>query len=368
MSSSPRTAVTPPAAPAAGGGRPGLRGLLRRAVLSEYLVLFLTVAYVLALLPFTDNLLSGRNVENVLSNYWPLLIIAVGQTFVLVIAGIDLSQTATMAMANTAGALVVTTALDPDLFERSVLWGWFLGPEGSPVSGSAAAVPLAWLVVLAVGALIGLVNGLAISRIGMPPFMVTLATLLFFSSAAIWLTRSENVTRLPEGYLAVGSGSTLGVVPNALIIAVTLTVVAHLVLGRTTFGRWLYAVGANAQAALVSGVPVRRVVTTAYVLSGVFAAVGAVLYSTRLESGRPTLGASLLLDVIGAAVIGGVSLFGGKGRVLGAAIGVLFFVVLANGLNLLQLPFYTVLWVKGAVIAAAAFLDVVRNRRVEAST
>ncbi len=362
-----RTVAAPPVEPT-GGRRPGLRALLRRAVLSEYLVLFLIVAYVLALLPFTDNMLSGRNIENVLSNYWPLLVVTVGQTFVLIIAGIDLSQTAIMAMANTVGALVVTTALDPDLFERSVLWGWFLGPDGSPVSGSAVAVPLAWLVIVVVGALIGLVNGLAVSRVGMPPFMVTLATLLFFSSAAIWLTRSENVTRLPESYLAVGTGTTLGFVPNALLIAVTLTVAAHLVLGRTTFGRWLYAVGANAQAALVSGVPVRRVVTLAYVLSGVFAAVGAVLYSTRLESGRPTLGSSLLLDVIGAAVIGGVSLFGGKGRVVGAAIGVLFFVVLANGLNLLQLPFYTVLWVKGAVIAAAALLDVVRNRRLEGRT
>ena len=361
-----RTSAEPPVHET-GGRRPGLRSILGRVLLSDYLVLLLTVAYVLAILPFTDNLLSSRNIENVLSNYWPLLIVVVGQTFVLIVAGIDLSQTAIMAMANTVGALVVTTALDPARYERSVLWGWFLGPEGSPVSGSPFAVPLAWVAVIAVGALIGGINGLAISRLGMPPFMVTLATLLFFSSAAVWLTRSENVTQLPEEYLVIGDGG-LGVVPYAMLIAVALTVAAHLLLSRTTFGRWSYAVGANARAALVSGVPVRRVVATAYLLSGVFAAVGAVLYSTRLESGRPTLGGSLLLDVIGAAVIGGVSLFGGKGRVLGAAIGVLFFVVLANGLNLLQLPFYTVLWVKGVVIGVAAFLDVVRTRRSEAQT
>jgi ribose/xylose/arabinose/galactoside ABC-type transport system permease subunit len=362
-----RTAAEPPVHET-GGGRPGLRTILGRILLSDYLVLLLTVAYVLAILPFTDNLLSSRNIENVLSNYWPLLIVVVGQTFVLIIAGIDLSQTAIMAMANTVGALFVTTALNPALYERSVLWGWFLGPEGSPASGSPFAVPLAWAAVIVVGALIGGINGLAISRFGMPPFMVTLATLLFFSSAAVWLTRSENVTNLPENYLVIGDGGLFGVVPYAMLIAVVLTVAAHLLLSRTTFGRWSYAVGANARAALVSGVPVRRVIATAYLLSGIFAAVGAVLYSTRLESGRPTLGASLLLDVIGAAVIGGVSLFGGKGRVLGAAIGVLFFVVLANGLNLLQLPFYTVLWVKGVVIAVAAFLDVVRTRRAEAQT
>ena len=147
-----------------------------------------------------------------------------------------------------------------------------------------------------------------------------------------------------------------------MLIAVGLAVVAHLVLSRTTFGAWVYAAGTNRDAAIISGVPYRRVVVSAYMISAAFATIGGILYSTRLEGGRPTLADDFLLDVIGAAVIGGISLFGGKGSVLGAFLGALFFVVLSNSLNLMNLPFTVVFIVKGLVIIAAALLDVARTR------
>lgn len=360
-----------PGGPTPGAASSGLRtarDLLTRTVNSEYLVLVLTGVLVLLLLPFTDNLVSGANILNILSNFWPLVIVAVGQSFVLIVAGIDLSQTSIMAVANVAAAMIVTEAVNPAIFERSPFWGSLLNEDGGVLAGSAWAVPVAIVVAMVVGAVIGLINGLAVSRFGMPAFMVTLASFLFFAAFAIWTTRSENITGFPDSYLAVGDGSVLGFIPIAAIMALTVIVVGHLLLSRTIFGQQLYAVGANPRAALISGVPMARIVTIAYMVSGVCAALASVLYSARLEAGRPTLGANLLLDVIGACVIGGVSLFGGKGRVIGAAMGVLLFVVLANGLNLLQLPFYTVMIIKGGVILLAVFLDVVRTRRAGEST
>ncbi len=358
----PSDALTDPERPAGTAGRStpgGAAAVLRRVprlLLSQYLVVVLTVVYVLALLPFTDGLLSSGNVANVLSNYWPLLVVAVGQTFVLVVAGIDLSQTSIMAITNVVAALLVTQAANPVQFSKSPFWGNLIGPDGGPLPASAWGVAVAVVAAVALGALIGLGNGLAVSRLGMPAFMVTLVSLLFFSALAIWATKSENVVDLPDAYVWLGSGDLFGVVPVPLLLA------------RTVLGRRLYAVGTNARAAAISGVPTARVVTTAYVISGICATVGALLYSARLEQGRPTLGANQLLDVVGACVIGGVSLFGGKGNVLGAALGVLLFVVLANGLNLLQLPFTTVMVVKGLVILLAAVLDVLRTRGLEGRT
>jgi ribose/xylose/arabinose/galactoside ABC-type transport system permease subunit len=141
-----------------------------------------------------------------------------------------------------------------------------------------------------------------------------------------------------------------------------LAVGAHLVLSRTVFGRWLYAVGGNPRAARVSGVPVERVLVLAYVACGLCAAVAAVLYSARLETGSPVLGQRIFLDVIGGAVIGGTSLFGGRGTVRGTAFGVLFITLVDNSLNLMGLSSFTILMVKGGVILAAAVLDALRER------
>ena len=160
----------------------------------------------------------------------------------------------------------------------------------------------------------------------MPPFMVTLVTMSFFSGLAIYLTQSENVRPLPDSFIAIGKG-TLGPISLPMLIVVVLAALAFVVLDRSILGRWFYAVGQNAETAKISGVPTKRVIVLAYAFSGLCAAVGAILYSARLEAGRPTLGRNLLLDVIGAAVIGGISLFGGKGKVLWAVYGVLFFAV-----------------------------------------
>lgn len=335
--------------------------VLRRLLLSEYFVLYLSIVYFLVLWPFIPRIASPQNLTNIFSNMWPLLAVAIGQTFVLIVAGIDLSQSSIMALVSVIGATIIATQFDPVLFSKSPLWGVMFTQTGGPLAGSLLAVPIAIIVMLVVGALIGMWNGTAVARLKMPPFMVTLVGMMFFSAAAIYLTKSENIMNLPESYLAIGQGQ-ISFIPYSFFIVGALAIAAQWLLSRTVLGRWFYAVGTNVRTATVSGVPVARVITTAYILSGFFAAVGAILYSARLGAGRPTLGSNLLLDVVGATVIGGTSMFGGKGKIMWTVFGVLFFVLLDNSLNLLNLSFFWVQIVKGSVILLAAGLDVARTR------
>ena len=338
---------------------------IKRLLFSEYFVLYLSLLYFAALLPFVPGLASGGNLSNILGNVWPLLAVAIGQTVVLIVAGIDLSQSSVMALTSTVGAMFITRQLDPALFGKSPLWGSVLHEGGGPLGHSTFAPLLGCLIMLGLGALIGFLNGLAITRLVMPAFMVTLVSQTLFSAVAIFLTKSENIIHLPPAFNALGQGGA-GVFTWALLITGLLGLGAHLVLSRSLLGRRLYAVGANVRAARVSGVPVSATIVAAYVFSGVCAATAAILYTGRLETGRPTLGSDMLLDIIGAAVIGGTSLFGGKGKVLWTVFGVLFFVLLDNSLNLLSLPFYTIMVVKGGFILLAAALDVYRVRSLGA--
>lgn len=309
-------------------------GLLR----SESLILVLSALVFGLLAPFTPGLASVGNALNLLGSLLPLLVVALGLTVVLIAGGIDLSVTSTMALTSVLGASVMNGDS-----------GW--------LAGSPLAVPAAILLMLLAGGLVGAVNGLAVTALRMPAFIVTLTTMMFFSGLAIWLTQSRPIYNLPAAFTALGSRLWL-----TLLIAAALAGFAHLMLARSLFGRWLYAVGHNARAAHVSGVPVAGVTFAAYVVSGVFAAAAAVLYTARLETGSPVLGQRLLLDVIGAVVIGGTSLFGGKGKVLWTFFGVLFLTLLDNALNLRGLSHFAIMMVKGGVILLAALLDAARNK------
>ncbi len=326
---------------------PGRRRLLwRRLLLSDYLVPAVTVVYFLALLPFVPELATPDTLLDILAAMIPLLVVAIGQTFVLIVAGIDLSAPSVIALASVVGASVMTG-------------------DGGLVSGPLA-IPAALLAFLAVGALVGLFNGVCTSRFGMPSFIVTLTTTMFCGGAAIWYTAlntddGSSIGNLPDGFIAIGQMRLAGV-PVSLAVAAVVMGLAHLVLKRTVLGAWLYAIGLNPRAAAVSGVPVRRVIATAFVISGLCAAAASVLYTGRLETGSPVMGQRILLDVIGAAVIGGVSLFGGKGGVVQTLYGVVFLSVIDKGLELLGLDLASVFAIKGGVILLAAVLDALRHR------
>jgi ribose/xylose/arabinose/galactoside ABC-type transport system permease subunit len=342
----------------------GTLQLVKRALLSEYFVLYLTITCFLILWPIIPDSATTNNLTNIFTNMGPLLAVAIGQTFVLIVAGIDLSQTSIMGMTSVVGSVFMSYRLNPALLGDSPLWGSILSAHGGPLAGSPWAVPAALLAMLLTGMIIGALNGTAVAWFRMPPFIVTLISMTLFSAFAIWLTKSENISPLPDSFNNLGSGSLL-FIPSAILIALILVVLGHLLLGRTVFGRQLYAIGANYKTATVSGLPVRRNIVLAYMVSGLCASVGSLLYTAQIGTGSPTLGADLLLDVVGATVIGGTSLFGGSGKVLWTVFGVLFFVMLDNSLNLLGLSYYTVMAVKGAVVLLAVLLNVVRVRMRE---
>ena len=332
------------------GTRQGLGAAVRtvlRALVTDYTVLILTAAYFLAVVAIDPRLASERNLRDMLfTTVLPLLAVAVGQTLVVITGGIDLSVGSVISLASVAGAMVMSD------------------PTGL-LAGRPVAVPAALATMLAAGAAVGLFNGAAVTLLRMPPFIVTLTTMMFVRGLAIWLTGSANVAGLPDAFLQIhrGSLSVRGLdVPNAVLIVGVLTLLAHALLRATLAGRWLYAVGSNPKAAEISGVPVRRTVILAYVASGACAAVAGALFTADMGAARPTEGDTKLLDVIGAVVIGGTSLFGGKGGVPKTVFGVLFFAVISKSLDWFSLGHEVTALVKGGVILLAAALDLLQNK------
>jgi ribose/xylose/arabinose/galactoside ABC-type transport system permease subunit len=315
-------------------------------LLSEYFVLALCGLYSIAIYPFVPEIFSWEVAGNILSDMMPLLVVSIGQTFVLIIAGIDLSVTAIISLAAVVGASVMTGS-------------------GGYLADSSLAVPGALAAMLGVGLGVGVLNGLATTRLNMPPFIVTLATRMFFAGAAIWYTTfhttSSSIANLPDAYTSIAESS-LFEIPTTVWIAVAVALAAHVVLSRSPLGRWIYAVGANPKAARVSGVPVARTIMLSFIISGGCAAIAAVMYSSRMQTGSPITGENILLDVIGAVVIGGTSLFGGKGKVLWTVFGVLFLVILDTSMKLLGASLFAIFIIKGGVILLAAMIDTLRNR------
>jgi ribose/xylose/arabinose/galactoside ABC-type transport system permease subunit len=330
----------PPPDPARSG--PARFPAFFRAALSEYSILFLSILYFLCVWPFVPGLAAADNLANLFVSMLPLLVLAIGQTIVLIAGGIDLSVTGIIAATSIAAATIASDAS---------------GLLARHPAATAAAV----LVALSLGVIIGLLNGTAITLLRMPPFIVTLSMMMCVSGATLWSVHSRNIAALPDSFTNISYGRTFGI-PNPLLIVLILAALTHLLLAHTLPGRWLFAVGHNPRTSLVSGVPFRGVTILAYALSGLCAAVASILLTARLETGSPTQGDKMLLDVIGATVIGGTSLAGGRGKVIWTFFGVLLFSLISNTLQLLNLQHFTIMIVKGAVILLAAALDVLRTR------
>jgi ribose/xylose/arabinose/galactoside ABC-type transport system permease subunit len=287
---------------------------------------------------------------------------------VLIIAGIDLSQGAVVSLSSVMGAAFIAQSAQPIVFSKSPLWGVMLFEDGAILHDSVIGIPVAIIAMLGVGLLIGAFNGIAVAFARIPPFMVTLVTSMFVGALAIYVVKTENIIDLPDAFSTVSDDFAIPGLDGleffsiAMVIAISIAVVAHLVLSRSLFGRWLFSIGHSPRAALVSGVPVKKVIVATYIFSSVCAAAASIIYTARVDQGRPTLGAPLLLDIIAAVVIGGTSLFGGRGKIIWTVFGVVFLVLLGNALSLLNVPYFYVAIVKGLVILLAALLDVVRRR------
>jgi ribose/xylose/arabinose/galactoside ABC-type transport system permease subunit len=301
--------------------------------LSEYLVLGLTVGLFVTLAPFTPGLATTASLLNILSYMLPLFVVAIGMTLVMITGGIDLSVTSIIALTSVLGSRLMSS-----------------DGQGAPALAGV-------FVMLLVGAGLGAVNGAMVTLLRLPAFIVTLASMMFLSGLAVWFTQSKNIYHLPGHFLALGQR-----LPVALGLTIAVGFAADLLLRRTVYGRWLYAVGQNATAAHISGVPIAAITLAAYVASGFCAALASIMLTARLETGSPVLGHEILLDIIGATVVGGTSLFGGKGKIAWTCFGVLFLTVIDNALNLMNLSQFSITITKGGVILFAAVLDSTRRR------
>jgi simple sugar transport system permease protein len=278
----------------------------------------------------TDAFLSTGNLLNLLRQSAPMLIVAVAMTFVITTGGIDLSVGSTVALVNALAAI----ALRAD-------WPW----------------PLVIVAMLGVGALVGLVQGWFVAYQRIPSFIVTLAGLSALRGIALLLTQGFSIPIASEGWFTqIGRGWFLGV-PMPAFIAVLAVVIGAVALSQTRYGRQVIAVGANAEAARRVGMPAQRVVASVYVLTGIAAALAGIIIAARLSSGSSNAAVGFELDVIAAVVLGGTSLMGGRGTILGTTLGALTIAVIGNGLILAHIsPFFTQI-VTGTIILVAIWLN-----------
>lgn len=286
---------------------------------------------------WSPRFLTVANGVNILIQSSAVAIVAAGMTFVLLTAGIDLSVGSIMFLAAIAAG-------------KLALGGW------SPWMAIAVVPP--------VGLACGLFNAAIITRLRMMPFIVTLATLSIGRGLGLFITQTRAMN-LPDEFLRVGSARVLGVVPLPIATMAAVLIVAHVVLSRTPIGRQIYAVGNDAEAAQKAGIRVGRVLAFAYVASGFCAAIGGVLLVSQYAAVSPSLGERWEFQAIAAAVLGGTSLFGGKGRVLpGTLFGAVLIETIRNGLNIINADPYLYPVVTGGVIFLAVALDALRHQRI----
>jgi ribose transport system permease protein len=286
-------------------------------------------ALVVALSVLSPSFLATNNLLNVLRQISVNALLAFGMTTVILAAGIDLSVGSVLAF---SGAVAAQLA----------------------VGGSPAAI--AMLAALGLGVLLGLFNGVFVALAGIAPFIVTLGGLTIFRGATLVFTNGRPITGLPESFDALGNGIALGV-PVPVWVMLAFLALTHFLLRFTALGRAIYAVGGNEEAARLSGIHVAGVKLFTYAYSGVAAALGALVLTSRLNSAQPTAGSGFELDAIAAVVVGGTSLFGGRGGVLGSFLGASIIGVLNNGMNLMNVSAFYQQIVKGAVILGALLVD-----------
>jgi ribose transport system permease protein len=299
--------------------------------------ILLALVLLCALLAFLSPVFfSWNNLLGVARAFSLTAIAAIGQTMVIITGGIDLS----------AGSIIGLSSLSTGIL---LVNGW---PS-----------PLAILAGLLVGTAFGACNGLLITRIGLPPFIATLGTLSIGRGLIYVVTQGYPVTApRDELLLQIGQGY-VGRIPMPVIIMVVVTILATLFLGKTTLGRYIYAVGGNEEAARLAGINVNNVKMFVYTTSGFLASVSGIILLSRLVSAQPTAGLGQELPVIAASIIGGTSLIGGEGTALGAVLGAAIVGVLENGIVLLGINTYAQQVVTGAAIILAVALDIWQKRR-----
>jgi ribose transport system permease protein len=281
---------------------------------------------------------TAENILNISLQTSITAIIAAGMTFVILTGGIDLSVGAVVAFVGVVSTSIVKVVEPFSLGIMSAIAGGIL-----------------------IGVLSGLLAGIFITKFNITPFIVTLALMTILRGAAYIYTDGRPIWELPPQFALLGSGRFLEIpIPTLLMILVFLF--SYIVLHHTQFGRYVYAVGGNAEAARLAGIRTHRVLITVYIICGILSGISGVLLASRMNSGQPNAGLMYELDVIAAAIVGGTSLHGGRGSIVGTFLGAMLIGVLRNGLNLMNVNSYVQQVVVGCVILTAVLLDKFRKR------
>jgi len=290
------------------------------------------------------NFLKSENLLNIANQIAVIAIVAIGMTMVIITGGIDLS----------VGSLLALSA---------VLTAGFIRDFAGGVNASFGGMLLACIAAIILCGIVGAFSGVMITRFAIPPFIVTLAMMLVGSGLAYILAKGQSIYQIPDSFVWLGRGANLMSLPNAVVLMLVLYALAHVLMSRMKLGRYLYAVGGNGEAARLSGVPVKRVLMFAYIASALLAGLGGVIMASQLKSGSATYGNMYELYVIAAVVVGGTSLSGGEGRMLGTLTGAFTIAVIQNGMNLTNVESYTQKVVLGLVILGAVMFDKIRHAR-----
>jgi ribose/xylose/arabinose/galactoside ABC-type transport system permease subunit len=307
---------------------------IKSDMLISFLPLVLAIFVLIFLWFYAPNFFNPRNLVNILTQTTTLALMAIGISFVLITGGMDLSIPSVMAVSAIVGAYLIKLGL-------------------SPLFGAFAMVGMATF--------LGAVNGLSVAQFKMIPFIVTLAMMQIATGASTWITNSVSLALPASFYNTVLTK--IGIFPAPIFVVIFIVIIITLITSRSIYGRWLYSLGVNEKASQIVNIPTKWVKFSAYVVSGFMAGLTSVLLSARLGSaGAPMGDSNVVMDVMGAAVIGGVSIYGGVGSPMGAAFGALFITILNNSLNLLRVEFFPALIIKGCLIIAFVAFDSLRKR------
>lgn len=280
--------------------------------------------------------LTQYNIGIVIRQVSFVAIVALGETLVLLVGGIDLSVGHIAGLCGILGSLLMTsTTIDPYICTVMTLF---------------------------TGLLLGAISGVFIAKVRLNPFIVTLAMGEVYAGVILVITKGYPVLGLPKKFTVLGQGM-IGPVPVPVIIMLIITVILTYVLKNSPFGRNIYAIGGNQFAARLVGIPVEKIKVSVYAISGMLAGLAGMLFASRVNAGQPTIGAGWLMPTITAAIIGGTSLSGGEGTILGTILGAVFMGVLANGIVLLGISAYWERVIIGSVVMVAVVIDILRSRK-----
>ena len=321
--------------------KPGLAAQKKNVgwLLGKYGVYIAFAMLFIILSILTDGFLTPSNLSNIFKQISVIGVMAVGMTLVIATGGIDLSVGAVSACAACVACNL-------------------------SIEGSAAPLPMALLIGCLVGVAFGMFSGICIAWFNVPAFIATLATSTIARGIVYVYTNGYPINGVTDAYKVIGRGTILEMIPVIVVIYIVVILIGAVALHCTGFGRHVFALGGNERAAIVSGININRVKFSVYIISGLCAAIGGILLSSRVQTGAPASGTGYETDAITAVVIGGASLSGGRGTIVGSVIGMLLIGTLSNGLDLLDVSSYYQQIVKGVIILLAVIADSRKNKGV----